>query len=61
MSTWLLDYGKGARAWRLILQAVRTAASTFGRFLLCGAILVSCTKREDEGPKAKFYQSPMHP
>ena len=25
------------------------------------AVLVSCSKSEDEGPKARFYQSPMHP
>ena len=31
------------------------------RFLLLLAVLVSCSKREDEGPKARFYQSPMHP
>jgi Cu(I)/Ag(I) efflux system membrane fusion protein len=31
------------------------------RFLLLLGVLVSCLKREDEGPKARFYQSPMHP
>ena len=61
MSSLLLDYRRVARAWRHTLQAAGTVASTVGRLLLAGAILVSCTKREDEGPKARFYQSPMHP
>ena len=61
MSAFSLNCFRGACAWRLIRQAAGTAASTIGRLLLALALLVSCTKREDEGPKVRFYQSPMHP
>jgi membrane fusion protein, copper/silver efflux system len=38
-----------------------SAALAIIRFLLLLGVLASCSKPEDEGPKAKFYQSPMHP
>ncbi len=49
------------RAGHLIGHIGRAAGSTILPFLLLLGVLVSCSKREDEGPKARFYQSPMHP
>ncbi len=56
-----LKDSQGVDFGHLILQIRRAAATTMLRFLLLLGVLVSCSKREDEGPKARFYQSPMHP
>ena len=48
-------------AGHLIGHIGRAAGSTILPFLLLLGVLVSCSKSEDEGLQARFYQSPMHP
>ena len=46
---------------RVLLQGAGKAVSAILRVALILAVLVSCSKPQEEGRKVKMYQSPMHP
>lgn len=46
---------------RVLLQGAGKAVSAILRVALILAVLVSCSKPQEEGRKIKMYQSPMHP
>ena len=46
---------------RVLLQGAGKAVSAILCVALIIAVLVSCSKPQEEGRKVKMYQSPMHP